>query len=113
MKSIFYKNYKIMAIIIFGLSVNFMAIAGDNLNSDQITIKMEQHWDKLMSEKNPDKRKKLAIEHRSMMDKALKQSGISNMGMMHNSEMNAKNDHHHSHMVNTMQMHYIQLDMME
>ena len=107
------KYLLIVAVATFGISLNSITHAADNSSPEQTIKEMEIHWDKLMTEKNTDKRKKLIAEHRNMMDKAMKQSGMSGMGMMHNSNDNSMKNHHHSHMVNTIQMHYMQLDMMD
>jgi len=113
MKQIIRKYVLIVALATFGTGLNSVTHAAGNSSTEKAIKAMEIHWDKLMSEKNTDKRKKLIAEHRNMMDKAMSESGMTGMGMMHNSKDSSMKNHHHSHMVNTIQMHYMQLDMMD
>ncbi|WP_134081430.1 hypothetical protein [Thiohalophilus thiocyanatoxydans] len=77
---------------------------------------MQQHWDRLMHEQDAEKRRQLIREHREMMDEALEESGVDRfhmgMGMMHDNE-SGHMDHHQDHLINTIEMHHMQLDMME
>ncbi len=111
----FGKFIGISALIILSFGISLNAAAEESFDPQQATRTMEQHWQKLMEEKDPEKQKILTKEHRDMMDKAMQQSGMQGMhvGMMHESDNDKMKDHHHQHMINTMQMHYIQLDMME
>lgn len=80
-------------------------------NPDQAVRMMEQHWDKLMQEEDPEARQKLIQEHRKIMDETLDEAGVDrfHMGMMHGDNMN----HHMDHLTDTIEMHHMQLDMME
>lgn len=103
----------ILAGLLFsGLAGNALAQSQEQgFNTDEAVRMMEQHWDKLMREEDPEKRQQLIEEHRKIMDETLDKAGVDrfHMGMMHDDNMG----HHMDHLTNTIEMHHMQMDMME
>lgn len=114
MQKIYFMSLLAIFVFISSLSAFNTNAAEKKFDAAQTTMEMERHWEQLIHEKDSEKRKKLIKEHRQMMDKAMKNSGMGSMSMgMHHFGKDAPNDHHRQHMMNTMEMHYMQLDMME
>lgn len=102
-----------LAILMMSVSAGAISAndAKQEFNAEQAVMMMEQHWDKVMQEDDPVKRQKLIEEHRKIMDENLDRAGVDrfHMGMMHNNGMN----HHMDHLTNTIEMHHMQMDLME
>lgn len=99
-------------ILLFGFSgITLAQNKSQNFDADKAVRAMEQHWDKLMRENDPEKRQQMIEEHRKIMDDMLDKAGVDRfrMGMMHGDGMG----HHMDHLTNTIEMHHMQMDMME
>lgn len=108
------KNYfapLVLASLLFSMLTGNAIAQNQKFNADEAVRSMEQHWDKLMREDDPARRQQMIEEHRKIMNETLDEAGVGrfHMGMMHGDGM----DHHMDHLTNTIEMHHMQLDMME
>ena len=104
----------IVSFMLAGSGVGITAESDNDFDAQQEAQRMQQHWDRLMHEQDAQKRRQLIREHREMMNEALEESGVDrfHMGMMHGRNRGHM-DHHQDHLLNTIEMHHMQLDMME
>jgi len=84
-------------------------------DASQIVHRMETHWQMLIHEKDPARRKELIAEHRKLMAEAQAVMGATSgmpMGNQGHENMMMGNNHHYD-LQNTTEMHTMMLDMMQ
>ncbi|MHB1233955.1 MAG: hypothetical protein ACYCZQ_15420 [Burkholderiales bacterium] len=80
----------------------------------QIVQRMETHWQTLIRERDPARRKVLIAEHRQMMAESRAALGATPSGPMGDHGRGSMMGSHHQHdLQNTMELHSMMLDMMQ
>ena len=77
---------------------------------------METHWQRLIREKDPERRRTMIQEHRKLMSETQSAMGAGpggQMGMGGQSHGGMMGAHHAHDMQNTMELHSMMLDMMK
>ncbi|MHB1247777.1 MAG: hypothetical protein ACYCZH_15165 [Sulfuriferula sp.] len=80
----------------------------------QSVHRMETHWQMLIRERDPARRKVLIAEHRQMMAESRAALGATPNGPMGDHGHGGMMDNHHRHdLQNTMELHSMMMDMMQ
>lgn len=96
-------------------AVSWSAQGGASDNTEQMIQRMESHWQTLVREIDPIKRKALIAEHRKMMAESMTTQGTNQthpMGDQHG-QGGMMGSHHQHDLQNTAEMHTMMLDMMK
>lgn len=95
-------------------SVTWSAEGNRADDTSQMIQRMESHWQTLIRERDPIKRKALVSEHRKMMDEArVAQGANQNHPMGDHGQGGMMGSHHQHDLQNTAEMHTMMLDMMK
>lgn len=93
-------------------AVSWSAEGATANNSAQLVQRMESHWQTLIQERDPIKRKALVAEHRKMMAESMTTQGMSQTRPM-GDQRGMMGAHHQHDLQNTAEMHTMMLDMMK
>ena len=90
----------------------------DSQTEQQGVDRMEQHWQKLVREQDPERRKVLIQEHRRLMQEVGRTAGIRSEAQTGtrstgNREHKGMEGAHQQDLANTMDMHSMMLNMLE
>lgn len=82
----------------------------------QMVQRMETHWQRLIHENEPERRRVLAAEHRKLMAEAgtaLGQAAGTAPGMGHGTGRGMTAGSHHRDLRNTLELHSLMLELMQ
>lgn len=96
-------------------SVTWSAEGNRADDTSQMIQRMESHWQSLVRERDPIKRKALISEHRKMMDEARAAQGANQNHSMgdHHGQVGKVDAHHQHDLQNTADNHTMMLDMLK
>lgn len=96
-------------------AVTWSAEGNTSDNTAQMVQRMEAHWQTLIRERDPVKRKTLIAEHRKLMAEAMTAQGMGQNQSMgdHHGQGGMMGPHHQHDLENTADMHTMMLDMMK
>ena len=103
------------ALVLAAPAVSWSAEGATANNSAQMVQRMESHWQTLIRERDPIKRKALVAEHRKMMAESMTTQGMSQTRPMgdQRGQGGMMGPHHQHDLQNTAEMHTMMLDMMK
>ncbi len=109
------KGVLIGALMLAAPAVSWSVQGSTADNTEQLIQRMESHWQTLIRERDPIKRKELIAEHRKMITGAMTAQRMNQNQPMgdHHGQGGMMNLHHQHDLQNTADMHTMMLDMMK
>ena len=107
--------YFFVATLLVAPAVSWSAQGSPSDKTAQMIQRMESHWQSIVRERDPVKRKALVSEHRKMMDETRVAQGANLNNSMggHHGQGGMMGSHHQHDLQNTAEMHTMMLDMMK